>query len=266
MKHFHKKFYTEELDTSESDFDSSNPKQSTSTTTSYRRPIFENKIPRMLLNKNALKCKHCDAYALFNVIKIHHQYNHGELPFKPYKYSCKLCDFRSVRLTTVKDHMLLKHPDSTEMCYSILTGDSSWFQCSNCKTRYNNLISLRLHIKNKEACSNARVFRLDENNEFVDALSSDYVKFLSINPNDISVDAQRVEPVYTARKSTTTTIKIEEGFSFYGTPVDNNDLSKIITTIEVMGVNRTMSVKQLSEILDIFPEVVVEDCENKSEL
>lgn len=64
-----------------------------------------------------------------------------------------------------------------------------------------------------------------------------------------------------ARKSTSIPAydSVEE-YSFYGSPQDETDLTKINTAVEINGMYLNMSADKLGKIFDLHPYIDVEDC------
>lgn len=215
------------------------------------KPLFKNRMPRISLDKSVFKCKYCDCMSYYNILKIHHNFNHKQQKFQPYKYYCSDCNLYLLKLSDIKDHMVETHTDrEPSSFYSIFTGDTKLYKCSICGASYENIIALRLHIKNKFQCGAGRILRQEADGSFADALQSDFVNFLTIANKSVP-SPEGVPASQTARKSTTTRPAEK--------PVD---LSKIMTTIETMGVSKTMSVKEFAETVDIFPMLVLENCED----
>lgn len=246
MRHFHKQFCTEE-ETFPSTMNVSNKPL---------RPVYEFKVPRLSLDKNALKCKYCETYGYFNALKIHHINSHNDQQFLPFKHLCTICDIYMLKLSDIKEHMMKNHGVDGNF-YSIFSGDTKNYKCSSCGNTYANCLFLRLHIKNKMRCVNARILRQESNGEFVDALKSDYVNYVSIQPMKVVQSA-----VATARKSTT----IKKELMVTSPTKEIVDLDKTTVTTEIEGEEKTMSVKEFSNIYNIYPDLIIKDCKNDLEL
>lgn len=69
-----------------------------------------------------------------------------------------------------------------------------------------------------------------------------------------------------ARKSTSTPHELLGEYTFYGLPVDETDLTKINTTVEINGMCLDMSADKLDKIFDLHPCVYVKDCSKSMDL
>lgn len=236
------------------------------------KPLYDVRIPRLTLDKNALKCKYCDIYGSYQNLKIHHVNSHKNRIFVAYKYKCGKCDTYYTKLGDVKEHMTNKHY-KCDHYVSIFSGDTREYKCGTCGAEYANLLFLKLHISNKARCTKARILRNNGDNDFVDALQSDFVTYLSTqrapsqinntNNNNSSssgpATTSTVTPLPTARKSTTLTRDLS----------NNNNVKRKINNINTItiasdldGVEKTMSVNEFSNIYNIYPKVIVNDCKN----
>lgn len=69
-----------------------------------------------------------------------------------------------------------------------------------------------------------------------------------------------------ARKSTSAPHESLDEYTFYGLPVENSDLTKINTTVEMNGKFFNMSADKLGNLFDLHPHLEVEDCSKTMDL
>lgn len=69
-----------------------------------------------------------------------------------------------------------------------------------------------------------------------------------------------------ARKSTSAPQESFGEYTFYGLPVEETDLAKINTAVEINGMCLSMSADKLGKIFDLHPYVDVDDCSKSSDL
>lgn len=218
--------------------------------------LFESRVPRLTMDKNSLKCKYCDLYGSYHRLKIHHVNCHKTERFVVYKYKCEKCDTYYTKLGDIKEHMTNKHY-KCDTYKSIFNGNTTEYKCSTCGTEYTNVLFLKLHIGNKAHCAKARILRREKDGDFIDALQSDFITYLSTN----RILLQTSLP--TARKSTTLT---KDLINNNKKKQKNDDFSRFTITSEIDGKDKTISVKEFSNMCNIHPKVVVNDCKSDKKI
>ncbi|KAG5893935.1 hypothetical protein JTB14_028744 [Gonioctena quinquepunctata] len=178
------------------------------------------------------------------------------------------------------------------------------YQCSKCPYRRdfasNNVNNVRVHVRSHfkaYSCGECRM-KFKSNTEATHHYNKDHpeqTEDMSINFDEIIEDEYQVtiaavfrdafvivkdstspppSPVQppktlksTARKSTSAPQKTpQEEYSFYGLPVEEVDLTKISTSVEINGMRLNMSADKLGKIFDLDPQVQVKDCNDTVDL
>lgn len=119
--------------------------------------------------RNELKCFYCSLIATPDILLVHHEEMHPEMPYKAFRFTCKKCSEIFDSLEQVKEHFSNHHTDSP-LSYSDAfrtagrsnsekKGPSNMeqsFMCPKCRHTSNNINCVRDHIR-----SHARPYRCD---------------------------------------------------------------------------------------------------------
>lgn len=252
-----------------------------------------------LASKSMLKCYHCDIYGSLNLQKLHHDLSHANLPFRAYRYTCSECLDIFTKVLHVKKHISEHHSDLPVKFSSIydlykcslcdftnynqaavkdhIGEHMAIYECCDCSKSFSNISKMQSHLSSEHngGGSFRNILDSSEHGLILQSIDSDpFVPFSSqiikqglcltrkVTARKSTAKPNAPVPKQTARKSTSA-LNLPEGFSYYGCSPEETDYKTITTTVEVMGKYMTLSVKQLSDIIDIFPTVQVQDCRNK---
>lgn len=220
---------------------------------------------------DTFKCPKCK-YTSNNVsyIKEHIRYH-----AKPYR--CSDCQHSFVYSSLVLNHIAKEHPEKkvevikvqeniesiSEMCSNILisTEEGEFVPYKNKKGT-----KRESEIDEGDA---SKIVVLDENMESEDELLAIQKSVKNRKPRVVSsqtsqspveIDVQNVKQ--TARKSTG--YHESKEFSFYGLKPNNNDLKTITTNVEIAGTSVNMPVEQFANIFNLYPELKIERCNEKT--